>query len=86
MRCVCVCVFVSKPHPFSLFPTLSHSSRLSLARCHDFGGGGVVFHAVTNYPQSSWLKTHVQARCLGVSKERGWFYSDQYHSYVQWLE
>jgi hypothetical protein len=30
-----------------------------------WGWSGVVFHAVTNYPQSSWLKTRVQARCLG---------------------
>jgi hypothetical protein len=29
-----------------------------------------VFHAVTNYPQSSWLKTRVQAWCSRVSKER----------------
>jgi len=32
------------------------------------------------------LKLMYRHDVWGVSKERGWFYSDQYHSYVQWLE
>ena len=64
--CVCVCVCLFQNHT----PFLSSLRCLivlvfPLPDATILGMEGVVFHAVTNYPQSSWLKTHVQARCLG---------------------